>query len=705
MEASPSESSATMPIVGVTLYDNGYAVFQRETTIQGQGHIDLYFPQDIMRSVLDSLQFLGDAAQHVGNIAYEARKPKASYEIDETRPLVSLIKSLVGSSVKLQVRDGESVCGRVLGVDTQLVAGDAMKVVPHVSVMYEGGVLASYPVNEVRSISLIDQQTQKDVAFSLDLAKTKAKEDMQKLSVFYSVPEGSVCCKLVAQYGFKISEWKSSYRMGFDKAQPDKFLLHGLAIVENSLWEDWNNVKLTLVVGAPAIHSDKEEKDEGVWLLTIKTLDGGNITVRANPKDSVLSLKEKIAKKKGTQASSFKLVFCGKTVEDGRQLSDYTIGNNAVLHMNRIDSRSTSLGQSSASSRPKFVMAAQDNLSYYPIPMHVTAQRKQKAIVTMLQTNLEGQHVVLYDETIRKGNPLAAVLFENTTGRTLEGGTLNLSTDGSSAPLEGDAAALPSGSTFLGQGSLPTLSPGDESPPIPYAVELGCEVIKSADSTFLKPHRIEISNGNFSIFRIHRERTLYRIFNRSDKTLDFLLNHLFLEDYDLVQNPNVEEEEPVDITDRFYQFRFTVDAKVEKKTFTVTEEITDMKQHGIKSLDEDEYTKWVQRGAFSTEVEAKLGKTFALRKQIKVLSTGILEKESEVREINRNQDHIRENITTLEHHSKQASKYIVYLEEEETKLKATQDAIKTDRSKQQQLQKELNSLVSSIEYTKDLTKK
>ena len=98
-----------------------------------------------------------------------------------------------------------------------------------------------------------------------------------------------------------------------------------------------------------------------------------------------------------------------------------------------------------------------------------------------------------------------------------------------------------------------------ESPPIPFAVELGCEVVKSNDSTYLKPHRVEIVNGEINFLRIHRETTFYRIQNKSDNKLDFLLNHIFLEDYDLVQNPNVEEEEPVDITDRFYLFRFHVE--------------------------------------------------------------------------------------------------------------------------------------------------
>ena len=288
--------------------------------------------------------------------------------------------------------------------------------------------------------------------------------------------------------------------------------------------------------------------------------------------------------------------------------------------------------------------------------MHVTAQRKQKAIVTMLQTDLEGQQVILYDETIRKGNPLSAILFENVTGRTLEGGSLILTTS----------------EAFLGQSNLPTLSPGDESPPIPYAVELGCEVTKGNDSTYLRPHRVEIEDGIIAFFRIHREVTIYRIANKSEKELDFLLNHLFLEQYDLVQNPNVEEEEPVDITDRFYQFRFTVEPKIEKKTFLVREEITDRKEHTIRSLDHEEFERWVGKQYFDKATVAAVNTSFDLRKRITTLERSIYEEEGEIREINRTQSHIRENISALEHHSKQAFKYITSLEEEETKLKAAQ---------------------------------
>lgn len=677
-----------MSITGVTLYDNGYAVFEREAFVEGDGHIDLYFPRHLIKHVLESLQFTGDAAPHVGNIAYEATKPTATIKFDTSSesggPMISLISSLLGSLATLELKgSSDPVQGRILGIEREMILTEKSVPIPHVSMYLPGGRLAAYSVSDILAVHLDEVRTKRDITFSLDLTENKNGDDMQKLSVFYSqVGERK---QLVARYGFKVKEWKSSYRMTCFDDHPEKFMLHGLAIVENSLWEDWNNVKLTLVVGAPAIHTESETKDEGVWSLLIKGLDGTTFGVRANPKDSVLAVKEKIAKKKHISASAFKLMFSGKPVEDGRQLSDYTINNMATLHMTKIESRE-GVQSSGTSQQTQFVMAAQDNLSFYPIPMHVTAQRKQKAIVSMLQTELEGQQVVLYDETIRKGNPLCSILFENTTGRTLEGGTLNMSTT----------------THFLGESNLPTLSPGDESPPIPYCVELGCEVIKEMDGTFRQPHRIEIYDGSISTFRIRRERTLYRIINKSEKKLDFLLNHLFLEDYDLIQNPDKEEEEPVDITDRFYQFRFVVDPKDEKKAFVIREEITDRQQCLVRNLERDTFRKWKSREYFDAATETSLVKIFELKAKLSSLDTDVYSREGEVREINRTQDHIRENISALEHHSRQASKYIAALEEEEEKLKKAQESIKSSKAKRKTTEESLKSTINGIKYTKDL---
>ena len=676
-----------MAVRGVTLYDNGYAVFRREAEVTGSGHVDLYFPAEQVQSVLESLQFSGEAGKKVGNIAYEATTPSSGIHIAPHNPLVGLLRSLTGVRVSLQEKARvERVEGRVLGVE-KLATATGDYELQHVSLVLDGGGVRTLSLQDVASLHVLESQVQHDIAFSLDLVQNSSKGAVQKLSVFYSDVEGPAT--LTAQYGLQVREWKSSYRMQLSENSA-RLCLQGLAVVENTLDEDWKEIDLTLVVGAPVIRKEADMRvDHGELELSVKTLDGSFVKVRADPKDSVLEVKEKIGRKKGLDPSSFKLVFSGKSVEDGRLLSDYNMRNFTTLHMMRVEGsrreRGIAGGGGGEGEAAKFVMAAQENLSYYHIPMKVTAQRKQKAIVQLLKEQLDGQRVVLYDETICKGNPMLAILFANTTGRTLEGGSLQVSC----------------GEVFLGQGTLPTLHAGDESPPVPYAVELACEITKESNTSYLKPHLVTISDGTVSISCSQRERTVYTIRNKSDRELDFLLNHLFLEECSLVvQKSGLEEDEPVDISDRFYQFRFAVCPNVEKK-FAVLEEMDDVKTHDIRFMTTETLESWVKESLIDKKVELAIRSSFNMRKDIDTIMKTVYKKEGEVLEVMGTQERLRKNISALEHHECAAERYINSLSQEEDKLKNARQAIKQYRHRRALMERELTSTIKEISYKQE----
>ena len=678
-----------MPIKRVILYDNGYAIFQREATVVGKGHIDLFFDVGLVQSVLQSLRFSGTAATKVGNIAYEVTKPRANVEISSRNPLGDLLKKLKGNQLRLVCHeDGkrEEVIGHVLGVDTDLCTSpNDTHIAPHVTILTDSTSIRTIPIHQVRSFVILDPRTQQDIEHSLQLTKDDQLVNMQKITVFYSdvAAAETLCC----QYGFQIKEWKSSYRMVIaDNAT--KFHLEGLAVVENTLEEDWNDVSITLVVGAPAIESSDSPSDQGEWLFQIKDFNGAYFTVRANPKDSVLMIKTKIGRKKGYNPFSFDLMFAGKAVEDGRQLSDYTITNGSTLHLSRKESGELKRKNAHSTALPQFVMSAQHNLSYYQIDLPVTAQRKQQAIVPLLQADLQGQLVLLYDETIRKGSPLSAFLFENTTGRILEGGSIQVSNV----------------DTFLGEGRLPTLHPGDESPPIPFCVDLGVEVVKSSEVYHLPFYFIDIREGNIVMSRKKRERTTYVISNKTDKTQDFLLNHFFIDDYELVREDlGNEQEEPVDINDRIYQFRFEVAAKDEKKHFYVVEETTDVTTEAVTNIDQEKLDRLIRKKFINEPIAAELQKVLRLKSELKVIAAAIYEKESEVREIKDTQARLRDNIDAVESFNKsEASKYVRSLATEEDRLKSTQNAIKSEKTKRQQMERELNHLCNDIKFNRNM---
>ncbi|WP_411025121.1 hypothetical protein, partial [Salmonella sp. s54836] len=105
---------------------------------------------------------------------------------------------------------------------------------------------------------------------------------MQKLTVFYHGDEQDKL--LTIKYGLIMNEWQSSYRLILqsklvlpteDGSEKIFFRLEGLAVVDNVKDEDWNQIKLILVVGAPIIPSvaptgSSAGSSGGVMELTIK---------------------------------------------------------------------------------------------------------------------------------------------------------------------------------------------------------------------------------------------------------------------------------------------------------------------------------------------------------------------------------------------------------------------------------------------------
>src|SRR5438094_9872010 len=62
---------------------------------------------------------------------------------------------------------------------------------------------------------------------------------------------GSCDRDVFVSYISEVPIWKSTYRIIFPDKPGEKPLLQGWAIVDNTIGEDWKDVQLSLVAGAP----------------------------------------------------------------------------------------------------------------------------------------------------------------------------------------------------------------------------------------------------------------------------------------------------------------------------------------------------------------------------------------------------------------------------------------------------------------------
>jgi hypothetical protein len=252
---SPGETTAAkLPVRRVILYKTGVGYFEHLGQVRGNEAVRIDFTSGQLNDVLQSLTVLDLNGGRISGVNYNSEAPLSErlgtlrLPLEEKTDLSKFYGALRGA--RLQVRTGSTtVTGRLLSVERKTrVSGGTTLEVDLATIVSDSGEVRSVELTPAVNVQLAEPDLTHEVGQYLHLLASVRQQDLRRMTL---ATEGSGDRQLYVSYISEVPIWKTTYRIVLPHKPSEEPLLQGWAIVDNTVGEDWNNVELSLVAGAP----------------------------------------------------------------------------------------------------------------------------------------------------------------------------------------------------------------------------------------------------------------------------------------------------------------------------------------------------------------------------------------------------------------------------------------------------------------------
>ncbi len=253
-ESSEESAAAKLPVRRVILYKTGVGYFEHLGQVRGDQKVQIDFTSSQLNDVLQSLTVLDLNGGRIAGVNYNSEAPLSQrlgmlrLPLEEKTDLSKFYAALRGA--RLEVRSGTSVItGRLLSVERKTrVSGGTTLEVDLATLVTDAGEVRSVEITPAVSVRLAERDVTQEVGRYLSLLASVRQEDLRRMTI---VTNGTGERQLYVSYISEVPVWKTTYRIVLPSKNESEPLLQGWAIVDNTVGEDWSNVELSLVAGAP----------------------------------------------------------------------------------------------------------------------------------------------------------------------------------------------------------------------------------------------------------------------------------------------------------------------------------------------------------------------------------------------------------------------------------------------------------------------
>jgi hypothetical protein len=678
-EQTESDKKGQLPLAQVVLFSSGVGYFQREGTVEGNQRIDLQFQVQDINDLLKSMVVRDADGGIISTVSYDSNAPvektlkSFAVNLNGNPAFSQILNQARGEKVEVVLQQGGTtqpgnLTGTIIGVEQQKQAVGKDTVEVELLNLWCADGMRSLKMAEVQRVRFLNPVI--DSEFKRALETLALSHDTQKKTV-------SINCLGDGQRHVKVGYvvenpiWKTSYRLVLDKDKKEKPFLQGWAVVENPTDEDWKDVRMALISGRPisfqmnlydplyvsrpvvepelfaslrpVAYSGKLPRGEEVPAF-------GFIVDPAKP--PVERLNKQLREEEGEQRKLHELKDIQKAVKDNLE-ERMDLGRQG--------------GQSMATA------AKLGDFFQYSIDKPVSLPRQKSAMLPIVNKDVEGTRVSIYNERTQAKFPLLGIKLKNTSGLHLMQGPITVF----------------EGSNYAGDARILDLQPNEERL-ISYAVDLGTEVDPKPSSDNGRVVSIKVVKGIVEVTNKVRESKTYTVVNRNDQERVVLVEHPVRNEFKLV-----DTAKPAETASDVYRFEVKV-APGKTETLTVTEERVFETRTEIVNSNDDQIKFFLSQTVSSKKVKDGLKQAQTLRWAIEKTRREIEEKERQLKVITDDQVRLRANLREMPASSAAYKRYLEKFDQQETQIEEYQADIKKLQGVEHNQKKEFDDFLANF---------
>ena len=678
-----------LPVRRVVLYKNGVGYFEHTGRVHGSQDLRIDFTSSQLNDVLKSLTVLDLNGGKISGVGYNSVAPIAEQlkalrlPLDESTTLAGFLNALRGARV--EVRNGTAfIAGRLLSVEEKTThkGSEETGKTLEIAVVADGGAVRTFPVTSAMSVRVADHDLGEEITKYLTLVSSARDQDLRQMNITAS---GTGERNIFVSYISEVPVWKSTYRILLPAKEGAPPLLQGWAIVDNTVGEDWKDVELSLVAGAPQSFIQELSKPYYTRRPVIPLPEAAMLTPQTHEgtMEEAESVNPEVAVPPPPAPAAAKpaLGILGGVVggvpggSAGGVLQSFrkTVPSPAALETIEIG---TLAGKEEAAASTQEL----GDLFEYKLKERVTILKNRSALVPIINAKITAEKVTLW--SAGETRPLRALWVTNSSGLTLDGGAFNV--------LEGNA--------FAGEGIIDPLKP-DERRLLSYAVDQAVR-IQNKDEVESRPiTHVKIAKGVMVQTNERRDHQRYTIRNTDTQSRDVVIEHPVRPGWKLADGLKPEETSA-----SFYRFRVKVEPG--KTAELKVDEVMPLERRiALSTVTDDQIRIWFNDLTVKPELLDALRKIVQQKDQVAGLDAQIQTKQTQISNINQDQSRLRENMKALKGSPEEKAlllRYTKELNDQEDKLQAVRSEIDDLTAKRNAGKQQLDQLMQSLSFDESL---